>query len=82
MYTDKAIAGKMYLTGQFICYTMENAQKAKVLSNIRQMMDQIQSLDYFSIARYSKYKYRKYLKDFYYFENPEQEKGLCPHFRW
>lgn len=28
LYTDKAIAGKMYLNGQFICYTLENAQKA------------------------------------------------------
>lgn len=51
-----------------------DAQKEEVLSNIRRMMDKIHSLDYFSIARDSKYKYRKYLKDFYYFENTEQEK--------
>ena len=57
--------------------TYTEAQKAEVLSNIRQMMDRIHSLDYFSIARDSKYKYRKYLKDFYYFENPEQEKDYA-----
>ncbi len=53
------------------------AQKAEVLSNIRQMMDRIHSLDYFSIARDSKYKYRRYLKDFYYFESPSQEKDYA-----
>ena len=54
-----------------------DAQKAEVLVNIQQMMDRIHSLDYFSIARDSKYKYRKYLKDFYYFGNSEQEKDYA-----
>lgn len=54
-----------------------DAQKTEVLSNIRHMMDRIHSLDYFSIARDSKYKYRKYLKDFYYFQSPGQEKDYA-----
>lgn len=27
IFTEKAVAGKMYLNGQFICYTLENAKK-------------------------------------------------------
>lgn len=27
LYTENAVAGKMYLNGQFICYTLENAKK-------------------------------------------------------
>lgn len=48
-------------------------QKEEVLANIRSMMDSIHKLDYFSIARDSKYRYRKYLKDFYHFESAELE---------
>lgn len=52
------------------------AQKQEVIGNIRKMMDSIHSLDYFSIARNSKYKYRKYIKDFYHFESEEQSKAF------
>lgn len=48
-------------------------QKDQVLSNIKQMMDNIHKQDYFSIARNTKYKYRKYLKNFYSFENKKLE---------
>ena len=51
-----------------------DAQKQEVLNNIKSMMDSIHQLDYFSIARNSKYKYRKYIKDFYRFEDALQEK--------
>ena len=27
IFTEKAVAGKMYLNGQFICYTLENSKK-------------------------------------------------------
>ena len=44
-------------------------QKEQVLSNIEKMMDYIHQQKYFSIARNTKYKYRKYLKNYYYFED-------------
>lgn len=46
------------------------AQKAVVLQNIQSMMDDIHSLNYFSIARnVKKNKYRQYIRNYYTFKN-------------
>ena len=50
-------------------------QKEEVLANINEMMNKIHELDYFSIARNSKYKYRQYLKNFYEFSDKETEEA-------
>ncbi len=50
-------------------------QKEEVLSNITEMMDRIHELDYFSIARNLKYKYRQYLKNFYEFPDNEMKEA-------
>ena len=52
-----------------------DSQKKEVLENIKEMMDKIHDLDYFSIARNSKYKYRQYLKNFYEFPDKEAEEA-------
>lgn len=54
-------------------YTEE--QKKEVLKNIDNMMNDIHNCDYFSIARNSKYKYRKYIKNFYKFDNIEEKEA-------
>lgn len=50
-------------------------QKEDVLNNIKTMMNDIHSLDYFSIARnVKKMKYRPYIKNYYTFRNDEDRK--------
>ena len=47
-------------------------QKNEIMSQINDMMEKLKSRDYFSIGRDLKYKYRKYLKNFYKFGNDEE----------
>lgn len=50
-------------------------QKEDVLNNIRELIDSIHKLDYFSIARnVKKSKYRQYIKNFYKFKNETDKK--------
>lgn len=50
-------------------------QKKDVLLNIQKMMDDIHTLDYFSIARnVKKNKYRQFIKNYYTFKNEEDKK--------
>lgn len=52
-------------------YTEE--EKEKRIEDIRNMMEKLKKNEYFSIGRDMKYKYRKYLKNFYHFSNKEEE---------
>lgn len=50
-------------------------QKDTVISNIQQMMDEIHSLNYFSIARnVKKNKYRQYINNYYTFKTLQDKK--------
>lgn len=51
-------------------------QKEEILVKIENMMQALRGKDYFSIGRDMKYKYRKYLRNFYKFENKEVEKAF------
>ena len=51
-------------------------QKQEVLANISKMMDEVHKLNYFSIARNFKGKYRIYLNNFYKFSNPKDKEAF------
>lgn len=55
-------------------YTEE--EKEKKIEDIRDMMEKLKKNEYFSIGRDMKYKYRKYLKNFYHFNNKEDEESF------
>ena len=48
-------------------------QKEDARKKISEMMDQVKGLDYFSIGRDMKYKYRKYLKNIFKFKSEEEK---------
>ena len=52
-------------------------QKEEILAGIEKMMEDLRNKDYFSIGRDMKYKYRKYLRNFYKSENEEMEKAFA-----
>lgn len=65
-WLDSYVDGKPRYTDQ---------QKKDTLNKVEKYMDLVHKLDYFSIARNFKKKYRMYIKNFYKFEN-DKDKNL------